>query len=81
MPWWGSGWRRLAGVAAVLGLCQFGNLAAQDRWNSPDALALAERARDRRLVDRPDTGLTSYRARARGFVLFLGQIGADAHPA
>jgi hypothetical protein len=80
MPWWGSGWRRLAGVAAVLGLCQFGNLAAQDRWNSPDALALAERARDRRLVDRPDTGLTSYRARARGFVLFLGQIGADAPP-
>lgn len=80
MPWWGSGWRRIAGVVAVLCLCRIGHLPAQERWNSPEALALAERARDRRLVDRPDTGLTSYRARADGFVLFLAQVGTEDPP-
>lgn len=77
MPCRGSGWRRLAGVLLLLGLGRCIPLAAQERWNSPEALALAERARDRRLVDRPDTGLTGYRAEARGFVLFMAQIGAE----
>ncbi len=75
MPWWGSRWRRTAGVLLILALGRSRMLAAQVEWNSPAALALAERARDRRLIDRPDTGLTSYQARARGFVLFLAQVG------
>src|SRR5882672_7557344 len=77
MPCRGSGWRRLAGVALLLAVCGCRPLAAQERWNSPEALALAERARDRRLVDRPDTGLAGYRAEARGFVLFLARLGDE----
>ncbi|HTO72293.1 MAG TPA: hypothetical protein VMJ30_00675 [Gemmatimonadales bacterium] len=77
MPCRGSKWRRWAGAALIVGLQGPVLLAAQERWNTPEALALAERARDRRLVDRPDTGLDAYHARASGFVLFLGQLGAE----
>jgi hypothetical protein len=49
-------------------------LAAQT-WNSPTALALVRRAVDRRLAVQADSTLTSYRARAHGFVFFLAQVG------
>ncbi len=77
MPCRGLKWRRWAGAALIVGLQGPRLLAAQERWNSPEALALAERARDRRLVDRPDTGLEAYHAQASGFVLFLAQLGAE----
>jgi hypothetical protein len=49
-------------------------LAAQT-WNSPPTLALVRRAVDRRLAAQADSTLTSYRARAHGFVFFLAQVG------
>jgi hypothetical protein len=49
-------------------------LAAQ-AWNSPTALALVRRAVERRLAAQADSTLTSYRARAHGFVFFLAQVG------
>jgi hypothetical protein len=49
-------------------------LAAQT-WNSSPTLALVHRAVDRRLAVQADTTLTSYRARAHGFVFFLAQVG------
>jgi len=56
------------------------SLAAQT-WNASRTLALVERAVDRRLAVQADSALTSYRARAHGFVFFLAQVGtglADA---
>ena len=50
-------------------------LAAQS-WNSPTTLALVRRAVDRRLAFQGDSTLTSYRAKAHGFVFFLAQVGA-----
>jgi hypothetical protein len=44
-------------------------------WNTPEALALAHRAVERRLAVQADSGLTSYRTRAHGFVFFLAQVG------
>jgi hypothetical protein len=44
-------------------------------WNSPKTLALVDRAVDRRLAVQADSALTSYRARAHGFVFFLAQVG------
>lgn len=75
MPWWWSKWCRVAGVIVLI---PGAPLRAQTEWNTPAALALAERARDRRLVDRPDSGLATYAATARGFVLFLAQVGDPA---
>jgi hypothetical protein len=49
-------------------------LAAQS-WNSPAALALVHRAVERRLAVQADSTLTSYRARAHGFLFFLAQVG------
>lgn len=49
--------------------------AAQEAWNSPEALALVERATARREADRGDSGLVAYQAAASGFVLFLTQLG------
>jgi hypothetical protein len=39
-------------------------------WNEPRALELVAQARARRAVPRADSGLTSYRARATGYVYF-----------
>jgi hypothetical protein len=75
-----DGCRRAAllrgGAGAVLALAtgQFSELAAQS-WNSPETLALVRRAVERREVAEADSGLTSYRARAHGFVFFLAQVG------
>jgi hypothetical protein len=52
-----------------------GIAAAQEAWNSPEALALVARATARREVDRADSGLAAYHAVASGLVLFLAQIG------
>jgi hypothetical protein len=49
--------------------------AAAQSWNDPSALALAARAIARRSQAAGDTGLQDYRARAHGFVFFLGQFG------
>ena len=64
---------RIALVAAVL-LAVGGVVAAQD-WNSPAALALADRASLRRERAAVDTALRDYKAQAHGFVFFLGQFG------
>ena len=49
-------------------------LSAQS-WNSDQTLALVHRAVDRRLAVQADSGLTSYRTRAHGFLFFLAQVG------
>jgi hypothetical protein len=61
-------------VGATLLTSHFSPLTAQ-AWNSPTTLALVDRAVDRRLAVQADSGLTSYRARAHGFVFFLAQVG------
>ena len=48
--------------------------AAQD-WNGDSALALAQRAIDRRAHAAVDTALRDYKAQAHGFLFFLGQFG------
>ena len=49
-------------------------LSAQS-WNTEPTLDLVRRAVERRLAAQADSGLTSYRARAHGFVFFLAQVG------
>ncbi len=44
-------------------------------WNAPHAITLIRRAVIRRLAVQADSALTSYRARAHGFVFFLAQVG------
>jgi hypothetical protein len=44
-------------------------------WEAPAARALVSRAVERRAAQRSDTALTSYRARAEGFVFFSTQVG------
>ena len=62
-----------AALAAAIAWCPA--LAAQS-WGSPGALALVERAVERRAATRADSSLASYRTRAHGFVFFLAQVGA-----
>jgi hypothetical protein len=50
------------------------NLFAQT-WNTEPTLGLVRRAVERRLAAQADSGLTSYRSRAHGFVFFLAQVG------
>ncbi|HET8649469.1 MAG TPA: hypothetical protein VFL95_05480 [Gemmatimonadales bacterium] len=50
-------------------------LAAQQSWNSPEALRLVRRAVQRREAVQADTALRSYRTTAHGFVFFLAQVG------
>lgn len=40
-------------------------------WNGPRAVELIERARETRSMSRPDSGLSNYRADARGYVYFF----------
>src|SRR5215208_4816138 len=49
-------------------------LSAQS-WNTPQTLTLVRRAVSQRLAVQADSGLTSYRALAHGFVFFLAQVG------
>lgn len=64
----------MAFLTAHLSPLSFSPLAAQT-WNRPETLALVRRAVDRRLAAQADSGLTSYRTRAHGFVFFLAQVG------
>lgn len=59
-------------LAAVGGAWSPPPSAAQDDagWNEPRVLDMVDRARARRAVPRADSGLTSYRARATGYVYF-----------
>ena len=49
--------------------------ASAQSWNSASTLTLVQRAVDRRLAAQGDSGLTSYRTRAHGFLFFLAQVG------
>jgi hypothetical protein len=49
--------------------------ASAQRWNSDSALALAQRAIERRAQTAVDTALRDYKAKAHGFLFFLGQFG------
>jgi hypothetical protein len=75
------GLRRPAPVRVALGLAVLGFLAgrcpplAAQAWNAPAALALVQRAVQRRLAVQSDSALASYRTRAHGFVFFLAQVG------
>lgn len=63
-------------LSVVAALCALAaQPAAAQSWNDPAALALAQRATLRRSQAAGDTGLRDYRARAHGFVFFLGQFG------
>ena len=66
-------------VAATLLTSHFSPLTVSpliaQTWNSSRTLTLVDRAVDRRLAFQADSGLTSYRARAHGFVFFLAQVG------
>ncbi|MSR06367.1 MAG: hypothetical protein EXR93_04750 [Gemmatimonadetes bacterium] len=61
-------------IAASL-LCLPLSLARAQSWNGPDVQALVARAIARRATVQADSGLRSFRARAHGFVFFLGQLG------
>lgn len=50
-------------------------LAAQ-AWNTPEVIALVGRGSAHRQAVQADSGLTSYRAEAHGFVFFLAQVGS-----
>jgi hypothetical protein len=67
---WSASWLLALSLLALPCL----ELAAQT-WNTPTALTLVRRAVDRRLAVQADSTLTSYRARAHGFVFFLAQVG------
>lgn len=51
---------------------------AAQAWNTPDALALVERAVARRADPAGAAGLAAWRATARGTLAFLGQFGDTA---
>jgi hypothetical protein len=66
------------GVTSLLGmvlLTSYVSPLTSQTWNSAETLALVRRAVDRRLAVQADSALTSYRARAHGFVFFLAQVG------
>ncbi|MBM3898712.1 MAG: hypothetical protein FJ362_00940 [Gemmatimonadetes bacterium] len=50
-------------------------LAAQERWNDEQTLALVRSAIVQRSAQLADTALRDYRARAHGYVTFLAQFG------
>src|SRR5216117_2609345 len=49
--------------------------ASAQGWNGDSALALARRAIERRAQTAVDTALRDYKAKAHGFLFFLGQFG------
>jgi hypothetical protein len=66
---------RCTACAAILVLAARVSALAAQSWNAPPALALVDRAIERRLAAQADSSLASYRTRAHGFVFFLAQIG------
>jgi hypothetical protein len=67
-------WRATGGLILLLLTAHLSPVSAQ-AWNTPETLALVRRAVDRRLAAQADSSLTSYRARAHGFLFFLAQVG------
>lgn len=71
--------KRIVTTGLAILLAPLGSVAAQSRatgvWNSPHALALAEHATAVRAAQLADSGLRSYRAEARGYLVFLAQLG------
>ncbi|HEX2716648.1 MAG TPA: hypothetical protein VHM67_03150 [Gemmatimonadaceae bacterium] len=61
----------LAAIAALMGWV--GSASAQG-WNDDRSLARARAATERRARELADSGLVDYKARAHGFLTFLGQI-------
>lgn len=55
-------------------------LALAQDWNSEAVTVLIARAVERRAAVQTDSGLRDYRARAHGFVFFLGQLGELSEP-
>jgi hypothetical protein len=66
--------RRAGALALSLLTTHLSPLCAQS-WDTPETLALVRRAVDHRLAVQTDRSLTSYRARAHGFLFFLAQVG------
>ena len=66
--------RWLHGIVLIGAVCWSVPAGAQD-WNSDSAVALAQRAIDRRAHAAVDTALRDYTAKAHGFLFFLGQFG------
>ena len=62
-------------LVIALGALTLTRPAAAQSWNDSSALSLTKRATARRTEAFADTGLRDYRARAHGFVFFLGQFG------
>jgi hypothetical protein len=56
-------------------LLMLASRAPAQAWNSDSALALARRAIERRGQTAVDTALRDYKAKAHGFLFFLGQFG------
>jgi hypothetical protein len=69
--WLGRG---TGGLTLLLLTAHLSPLSAQS-WNTSKTLSLVRRAVDRRLATQADSSLTSYRARAHGFLFFLAQVG------
>ena len=63
-------------LRALFALVIFASSAGAQDWNDPRSLALVQRASDRRAIQLADTALKDYRARARGYLTFLAQVGA-----
>ncbi len=61
--------------AALLLVLATPTRAPAQEWNSDSALALARRAIERRAQTAVDTALRDYKAKAHGFLFFLGQFG------
>lgn len=67
---------RIAGIGLLL--CTTGVVPLHGQaWNDSTVLALVRRGIAAREESRPDSSLAGYRARAHGFVFFLGQAGRD----
>ena len=62
-------------LVIALGALTITRHAAAQSWNDSSAMSLTKRAMARRTAAFADTGLHDYRARAHGFVFFLGQFG------
>ena len=66
---------RMTTVLTFLLTSHFSPLTAQTAGTRRRRSTLVHRAVDRRLAVQADSALTSYRARAHGFVFFLAQVG------
>ncbi len=71
---------RVVIAAAVVGPLTVPAQGTAQDWNSPAVLALVNRSIEQRAAVRSDSGLRDYRARAHGFVFFLGQLGELSEP-